>query len=238
MALVPFPAPVPEPVDTEAPTRLDLDDIDDAEEAAGAKMSFLEHLDELRKRLINSALALLVGCAIAFLFVGRIQEFILVPLHQLMPPGSKLIFTEGPEAFLLMLKIGALAGLMIATPFIIWQLWLFIAPGLYAHEKRFAIPFVLSGTILFLSGAMNSQSCQMMNGVVFQIPTVTFFLARMGVVTPGFLVRHFKYAVLLIFVIAAVLTPPDVVSQCLMALPMILLYGLSIGIAWAFQKRR
>jgi sec-independent protein translocase protein TatC len=265
MALVPFPSASPVPRD---PDDEELQDDD----GAGGKMSFLEHLDELRKRLIASVYALVFGCVIGFVFVGKIQEFIMLPLWQLMPAGTKLMYTAPTEGFMLMMKIGALAGLFVALPFIIFQLWLFIAPGLYSNEKRFAVPFVLLGTVFFVVGAAFSHyvafpytwkfflgfetaylefrpkisdvfslwvKMLLAFGVIFQMPTLVFFLARMGMVTAGFLIRHTKYAVLIIFILGAVLSPgTDVVSQALMAGPMIVLYGLSIGIAWLFAKRK
>jgi sec-independent protein translocase protein TatC len=264
MALVPFPSTSPVPRD---PDDEELQDDD----GAGGKMSFLEHLDELRKRLIACVYALVAGCLISFLFVGRTQAFIMQPLYLLMD-GEKLIYLAPTEGFMLMMKIGALGGLFIALPVIVLQLWLFIAPGLYSNEKRFAIPFVLLGTVFFLLGAAFSHyvafpySWQFFKsfeteylefkpdiayafslwvkmllafGVIFQMPTIVFFLARMGLVTAGFLVKHTKYAVLIIFVLGAVLSPgTDVVSQALMAGPMLILYALSIGIAWAFAKRK
>ncbi len=267
MALVPFPGASPaRPEDEDSSIELtDPDPLDDS-----GRMSFLEHLDELRKRLIHSVYALVVGCAIAFFFAWRIQEFIFVPLWAQLG-GETFIFTKGFEPFMLTMKIGVLTGLMLAAPFIIWQLWLFIAPGLYSHEKRFAIPFVLFASVFFFTGAAFSHyvafpwtwkfflgwSTSYMRflptiddafslyvkmllgfGLIFQMPTVVFFLARMGVVTAGFLARHTKYAVLIIFIIAAVISPgTDVVSQALMAGPMLGLYGLSILIAWIFAKR-
>jgi sec-independent protein translocase protein TatC len=268
MALVPFPgAAAPDDDDP----HIHLTDPDVFEDA-GAKMSFLDHLDELRKRLINCVIALVVGCAIAFIFINPIFEFVMVPLHQMLPPGGTLIFTQGGEAFMLYMKVGALAGLIIAVPMILIQVWLFIAPGLYSHEKKFAIPFVLFSTVFFLIGALFSHyiafpwtwkffisfQTEYMTfmpkiseafglyvtmllgfGLIFQMPTLVLFLARMGVITAGFLVRHTKYAVLAIFVIAAVISPgTDVVSQALMAGPMLGLYGISILVAWIFQKRK
>jgi sec-independent protein translocase protein TatC len=268
MALVPFPSSsVPDGYDEQ---RFGPEDPEGQDEP-GAKMSFLEHLDELRKRLIGCAFSLLFGCAIAFIFVGKIQEFIMLPLIAHLPSG-KIIYTSGFEPFLLMMKIGALAGLMIASPLILWQLWLFIAPGLYQHEKRFAIPFVLFSTIFFLLGAAFSHyiafpwawaffiswETQYMEflpdikplfstyvkmllafGLVFQMPTLVFFLARMGMVTGWFLVKNTKYAILIIFIVAAVLSPgTDVVSQALMAGPMLGLYAFSIAVAYIFQKRK
>ena len=271
MALVPFPgAAQPAPDDDDR--HIQLTD-PDALEDAGAKMSFLDHLDELRKRLIACLYGLVAGCAIGFFFVQRIQNFIWVPLYRELNVvnGAKFMYTEGFEPFMLTMKIGALAGLMISLPFIIWQLWLFIAPGLYSHEKKMAIPFVVFCWTFFLLGAAFSHyvafpwtwkfflgwETQYMEfrpaigptfglyvkmllgfGLIFQMPTVVFFLARMGVVSAGFLVRHTKYAVLVIFVIAAVISPgTDVVSQCLMAGPMLALYGLSILVAWGFGKK-
>lgn len=267
MALVPFPgaaAPDDDP-------HIHLTDPDVFEDA-GAKMSFLDHLDELRRRLINSVLALAAGCFIAFIFINRIFTFVMMPLQQMLPPGGRLIYTQGGEAFMLYMKIGALAGLVIAIPMILTQLWLFVAPGLYSHEKKFAIPFVIFTTVFFLIGALFSHYVafpwtwkffisfetpymQFMPkiseafslyvtmllgfGLIFQMPTIVLFLARMGVVTAGFLLRHTKYAILIIFIVAAVISPgTDVVSQCLMAGPMLALYAISILVAWIFGKRK
>jgi sec-independent protein translocase protein TatC len=271
MALVPFPGSAqPAPDDDRHIHLTDPDVFEDA----GAKMSFLDHLDELRKRLIACVYGLVAGCAIAFFFVQRIQSFIWLPLFRELNAvnGAKFMYTEGFEPFMLTMKIGALAGLMISLPFILWQLWLFIAPGLYSHEKKMAIPFVVFCTTFFLLGAAFSHyvafpwtwkfflgwETQYMEfrpaigptfglyvkmllgfGLIFQMPTIVYFLARMGVVSAGFLLRHTKYAVLVIFIIAAVISPgTDVVSQCLMAGPMLALYGLSILVAWGFGKKR
>jgi sec-independent protein translocase protein TatC len=269
MALVPFPSASPDR-DDDDDVRARLTDREEFE-ADGAKMSFLEHLDELRTRLLYSIIALAVGCVIAFIFVGHVWDFVMVPLHERMG-GSRFIYTSGFEPFMLTLKIGVLTGFFVASPFIFWQFWLFISPGLYSHEKRFAIPFVISATVLFLLGAAFSHyiafpwtwgfflswqteymqflpdikftfstyvKMLLAFGAMFQMPVVVFFLARMGVVTPRFLIRNFKYALLIIFILGAVLSPgTDVVSQALMAGPMIVLYGLSIGVAWAFGKRQ
>jgi len=269
MALVPFSGAASqlEPRDDDDP-RIELTDAEPLDDSS--RMSFLEHLDELRKRLIYSVYSLLAGCAIAFFFVGRIQEFIFVPLFEMLG-GNQFIFTKGFEPFMLTMKTGALAGLMVASPLIIYQLWLFIAPGLYSHEKKFAIPFVFFCTVFFLLGAAfshwvafpwtwaffksweNSYMQFLPNigdafsiyvkmllafGLIFQMPTVVFFLARMRLVTAGFLARHTKYAVLIIFIVAAVISPgTDVVSQALMAGPMLGLYGISILIAWIVAPR-
>ena len=144
MAIVKFAGSAePEP-DDDRHIHLTDPDADFQEADEGAKMSFLDHLDELRKRLIACVWGLVVGCAIGFIFVQRIQNFIWVPLYQQLHAvnGAKFMFTTGFEPFMLTMKIGALAGLMLAVPFILYQLWLFIAPGLYSHEKKMAAPFV------------------------------------------------------------------------------------------------
>jgi len=272
MAIVKFAGSAqPEPDDDDRQIHLTDPDVLDDE---GAKMSFLDHLDELRKRLIACVWGLLVGCVIGFIFVQRIQNFIWMPLYENLHAtnGAKFMFTTGFEPFMLTMKIGALAGLMIALPFVVYQLWLFIAPGLYTHEKKLAVPFVVFCTLFFLMGAAFSHYAafpwtwkfflgweteymefrpsigevfglyvKMMLGfgLIFQMPMVVFFLARMGVVTAGFMVRNTKYAVLIIFIVAAVVSPgTDVVSQCLMAGPMLGLYGLSVLVAWIFGKQR
>lgn len=269
MALVPFPSQAAErmPDDDLDPDR---DETDLEESDYGGKMSFLEHLDELRKRIIHAVIAVFVGFLVACFFIQQLFDFIMKPLQGMLPPGGNLVYTDPTEAFVLYIKIAAIAGLLIASPAVMAQVWLFIAPGLYAHEKRLAIPFVLMSSVFFIGGAAFSHyvvfpmtwkffvsfttdymtfmpriepafalymKMLLAFGLVFQMPTVVLFLARMGVVTARFLWRHTKYAVLIIFVIAAVVTPSgDMITQTAMAGPMILLYFLSIGLAWAFGK--
>ena len=264
MALVPFPSPARHDDD-----RIELTDPEELND--DSRMSFLEHLDELRKRLIYSVYSLVAGCAVAFLFVGRIQDALWTPLVAQLG-GTKFMYTAGFEPFMLTMKIGALAGFLLATPLIMYQLWLFIAPGLYANEKKYAIPFVLFCTVFFALGATFSHMVafpwawqwfigwqtdymefrpsiaetfslyvKMLLGMalVFQMPTVVFFLARMGMVTAGFLARNTKYAVLIIFIVAAVISPgTDVVSQAIMAGPMLALYAFSILVAWVVAPRK
>ncbi len=235
-------------------------------------MSFLEHLDELRKRIIRAVIAVFVGFLIACFFIQQLFDFIMKPLQLLLPPGGSLIFTDPTEAFVLYIKIAAIAGLLIASPAVMTQVWMFIAPGLYTHEKKMAIPFVLMSSVFFIAGAAFSHyivfpmtwrffvsfttdyltfmpriepafslymKMLLAFGLVFQMPTVVLFLARMGVVTAGFLWRNIKYAVLIIFIVAAVVTPSaDMITQTAMAGPMILLYLLSIFLAWAFGKKK
>lgn len=246
-------------------------DRDATEDGAGSRMSFLKHLDELRKRLFTSLIAIFLGFLICFAFVGPILDFIMQPLTAVLPEAKNFIYTEPTEGFYLRLKMAALAGLLLATPVVVSQLWLFVAPGLYANEKKFAIPFVLLASAFFIAGALfghyvlfrlawaflGSFETEWLDftpriqstfalyvklvlacAVVFQLPTVVFFFARMGVVSHRFLIRNFKYAFLLCFVLAAVLTPtPDAIIMTVMAGPMLALYVLSIGIAWGFRRR-
>lgn len=267
MALVPFPSASPgDP--------LDPDDSETLDDSSG-KMSFLEHLDELRKRLIYVVYSLIAGCVVAFIFIGKIFDFIMKPMYAMLATegtGAKLMYTAGPEPFMLHLKIGFLAGIFIASPLILWQVWKFIAPGLYTHEKKFAIPFVLMSTFFFVAGGLfahyvafpvtwnfflgfgNDYMVFMPKideafslytklllgmGLIFEMPTLVLFLARMGVVTARLLIKNFKYAFLAIFIIAAIVSPgTDILSQLVMAVPMLLLYGVSIIVALIFQKRR
>jgi sec-independent protein translocase protein TatC len=251
--------------------RIELTDPEELELEEG-RMSFLEHLDELRKRLIQAIIGIALGCVISFIFLDPIFEFIMLPMQQMLPEGGSLITTEATENFMLYLKIGLLSGLLVATPYVAYQVWLFVAPGLYSHEKRFAIPFVLFASTSFLAGAAFSHyiafpvtwrffidfqtdfvkfmprlgpafslyvKMLLGFGVIFQMPVLVLALARMGVVSARFLIKHFKYALLIIFVLGAVLSPGgDIASQMMMAGPMIVLYILSIGIAWVFQRRK
>jgi sec-independent protein translocase protein TatC len=266
MALVPFPnkAQQPSPDDDR--------DWEDEEESAGGKMSFLEHLDELRKRIIWALVAVVAGFAIACLFLNPLFNFIMGPMTAALPKGQTLIYTEPTEALMLYLKMAVLAGLLIASPGVMSQVWLFVAPGLYAHEKKMAIPFVLMSSAFFILGAafshyivfpltwkfflsFSSNNLTFMPriepafglyvkllltfGLIFQMPTIVLFLARMGVVTARFLIKNFKYAFLITFILGAVLSPgTDPVGQVMMAAPMCLLYVISIGLAWLFGKKK
>jgi sec-independent protein translocase protein TatC len=246
-------------------------DDQDPDEREGA-MSFLDHLEVLRKRLIHACAAVVVGMLIAFAFIDRILHFVLSPAMRVLPPGSKFIYTEPAEAFLMEINLAVIAGIVLAAPYIMYQVWLFIAPGLYSKEKWFAIPFVTLTTVGAICGAAFSHYIvfpymiaffgtfastqmdfmpklsdtfdlyqKMLLGmtVVFQIPTIVFFLAKMQVVTAGFLWRQFRYAILLAFIAAAILTPSaDPWNQTVFAAPMIALYLISIGIAWLVQPKR
>ena len=264
MALVPFPGP--------QSGALPLPPDDDDDIAAEGKMSFLEHLDELRKRLVNSAIAIAVCIVAGFYWINQIVDFILAPTRKALPPGVKLIYTQPGEAFSLYVQIALIMGVVLAAPFIMYQVWMFIAPGLYSNEKRMAVPFVLFTTIGFLLGAafnhyiafpfmmaffasFNTPDLAFMPkledvfglytkmmlgmGVVFQMPTVVFFLAKMKLVTAHFLLKQFKYAFLIIFIAAAVITPTgDMMTQAIFAAPMVALYLLSIVVAWVVGPKR
>jgi sec-independent protein translocase protein TatC len=245
---------------------------DDDEESPGGKMSFLEHLDELRKRIINACLGIAVGVVIGFFFIEKIFNFLLAPTRSVLPTGSTLIYTQPGETFSLYITVSLIAGAVIAAPFIMYQIWMFIAPGLYSNEKRFAIPFVLFSTLGFIGGgafnhyiafpfimkffgSFNSMDLKFMPklsdvfglytkmllgiGIIFQMPTVVFFLAKMRMVTARFLAKNFKFALLMIFVVAAVITPTgDPMTQVIFAAPMLALYGLSIIVAWVVAPKR
>ena len=228
----------------------------------------LEQLDTFRKRLIRSAIGVGVGVVVAFAFINPIVDFVFKPIRSVLPPGSKLIYTVPGEAFSVYVTIALMAGIVLASPFIMYQVWQLIAPALYLKEKKFAVWFILMTTVGFIGGAafnhyvafkmlmvffaqFNSTNLTFLPklddvldmytrmllvlGIVFQMPTLVFFLAKMGLVTARFLASQFKYAILVIFIIAAVVTPSgDPYNQTILALPMIGLYLLSIVIAWIF----
>jgi sec-independent protein translocase protein TatC len=234
-------------------------------------MSFLEHLEELRVRLIHSIVALAVGFGVCWGFREPIFHFLTSPLREAYP-GVKFIFTGPSEALILYMKMAFFVGIFVAAPYILYQVWAFIAPGLYPHEKAYAVPFIVAGTFFFIGGAcfghfylfpitfrflgqFGGEDMTFMPkvdeyytfyswfllglGVVFQLPVVIFILSRIGLVTPRFLIRHFKYAVLISFVVSAIITPtPDIVTQSLLALPMIGLYLLGVAVAWLFGRPR
>jgi sec-independent protein translocase protein TatC len=271
MAVVPF----PDPQSSKDSSARDVSDSwfdDDPEGGGSGKMSFLEHLDELRKRIVRSLIALCLGVGIAAFYIEELYAFVMLPLRRILRPGETMIYTYPTEAFMLYIRIALIAGLLISAPLIFWQVWLFVAPALYAKERRYAIPFVALSSMGFLAGAAFSHYVafplmwrffasfsndlvsfmpriedafsvymRMLLGmaIVFQMPALVFFLARMGVVTARWMIRQFKYAVLAIVIVAAVITPSsDIASQLIVAVPMVGLYLLSIGIAWLFGRKR
>jgi sec-independent protein translocase protein TatC len=233
------------------------------------EMTFLEHLEDLRKRLFYSAIALIAGFFPCWAFREKLFEILSRPVMQYLPPGTKFSFLTLTAPFMMYLKIAFLASLFFTAPFIFLQIWYFVAPGLYQKEKKYAIPFVLMTTFFFAIGIAFGYfvvypfacrfflsigkdfqavltpdqylgfSVKVLLGIAatFETPTLVFFLAKMGLVTAGWMVRNFKYAVLVVFVVAAVITPtPDAVTQSIVAIPMLALYGLSILIALAVGR--
>ncbi len=234
------------------------------------KMTFLDHLEELRRRLVISVVAVAVAFFACWAFAEPIFALLQAPLSQFLAPGDKLAYTRLTAPFFLYMKVSFFAGLFLASPVILLQLWLFVAPGLYKKERRLAAPFIIFGTLFFVLGGYfgyryllpatcsffvetGKQFKQMVTvddyfsfastiilacGLVFETPILIFFLARLGIVTPAFLLQKFKYAVVLSFVIAAIVTPtPDMVTQSALAIPMILLYLIGIAVAYLFGKK-
>lgn len=238
------------------------------------KMPFMQHLEELRKRLITSAIAIGVGFVISYAFKEKIFEILMLPWIQAMPKGheARLIYTAPHEAFFTYMKVSFIAGTGLAVPVILYQMWRFIAPGLYENEKRYLIPIVFFSSVFFLGGALFgyflvfpvgfeffasfasdfitpmvstreflSFSIRLLLafGFVFELPIFAFFLARLGLISADLLRRQRKFAIVLIFIIAGVLTPgPDIFSQLLMAGPLLILYELSVLICHLFGKKR
>jgi sec-independent protein translocase protein TatC len=239
---------------------------------ADVQMPLTAHLEELRWRLIKALLAVTAGFVVTYNFADLLFTLLTQPL--LAIAGSvELIGTGVTEAFFTKLKVSFIAATFLASPMLFYQAWMFVAPGLYDSEKRYARPFVFFATIFFVLGAafcyvvvlpvgyrFFMQEYQTIGvspsiriseylsftarmllafGITFELPVVTFFLARMGMITHRAMLGYTRYAVLVIFIVAAVLTPgPDIASQLLMAGPLLILYGLSIGVAYAFAVPR
>jgi sec-independent protein translocase protein TatC len=236
------------------------------------KMPFTEHLAELRKRLIICFVGIGVGFAIAYSFKESLFVLLMRPLKSAMAPGQKLIFTGLPEAFFVYIEVSFFGGILFAAPLILFEMWLFIAPGLYKNERRFLLPLLFLSCFFFAGGVLFGysvvfpyafkyllgfesdlvQALPSMReyltlattlliafGFIFQLPLVVTMLSRIGIVTSSFLSKNRKYAFLLSFVVAAIVTPtPDVVNQCLMAGPLVILYEISIVGAKIFGKER
>ncbi len=229
-------------------------------------MPLSEHLEELRARLIRIALAVGVGFALTYNWADLVFAFITRPLRTLGAEHASFIGTGLAEAFFTKLKVSLIAGVFLVSPFILHQIWRFVAPGLYAHERRYAVSFVFFGTFCFFLGAAFcyevmfsvgyafflaeyatmgveatlriseyvSFSSQLLLafGCIFELPVLAFFLARIGLVSAEQLIGAWRYSIVGIFVVAAILTPADVASQLLMAGPLLVLYGISIGVAY------
>jgi len=232
-------------------------------------MSLMEHLDELRKRIVHSAIYLALGFIVAWLFKDWLLNFLQRPLLKI---GKSLVFTHPMDALNLYLQVALLAGAIIASPFILFQVWLFIAPGLYQKERRFVVPFMLATVGLFLTGAsfgyfyvlpgamkilivqMGHNFTPMITiedyssfflsiilglGISFELPILIFFLAMFGIVSPRFLWKNIRYAILAVFIVAAIICPsPDPWTMCIYAIPMLALYLIGIGVAWYVHPSR
>ena len=234
------------------------------------RMGFFQHLDDLRKRLIASIAAVFVGFLASWAWAQQIFDFLARPLRAVLPPGENLAYTTLTEPFMMYFRVALLAGILLSSPVVLWQVWLFISPALYRREKRWVWPFVTFGALFFLAGCAFSyyvafplvvkflvdvgrpfEAVITINeylsvatklilalGLCFEMPILIFFLARMGIISERWLLKKFKYAILIIFILSAVITPSaDIATQCVFAVPMILLYLLGILAAWLFRKR-
>jgi sec-independent protein translocase protein TatC len=235
------------------------------------KLPITDHLTELRSRLIKSLLAIAAGFAVSYGFSEKIIKFLIAPLIKAMPPGGHIISTKLQEVFLVSIKAAFFSALILSSPVIFYQIWKFVMPGLYAHERRHVGPFVLAATFFFLLGASFAYfvvfpfgfkfflsysswgidpnlriedylgfivTILIAFGAIFELPVVIFFLAKIGIVSPQFLKKQRRYAILVIAVAAAILTPPDPISMMFMMVPLLVLYELSIWVAGLVWKPR
>jgi sec-independent protein translocase protein TatC len=235
------------------------------------EMTFLEHLEDLRKRIFYSFIAVIVVVIPAWLFSKDIYNILSRPVTKYLPEGTKLAYTHLTAPFMLYIKVSFLTAIFVTSPFIFLQLWYFIAPGLYKKERKYVYPFVIFTSFFFILGALFgyfvafpfacnfflkmgsefqpvitvdqyfSLALRLLLGIalVFEMPTLVFFLSRMGIITSRWMIKNFKYAVLVVFIIAAVITPsPDMINQSILAVPMLFLYGLSMLIAFIFEKKK
>ncbi|MDR1660003.1 MAG: twin-arginine translocase subunit TatC [Desulfovibrio sp.] len=240
-------------------------------EDPASKMTLMGHLGELRMRLVRSCMAVGIAFLACWVVVDPIFDTLVKPLLDVLPPHSTAIYTTLPEGFFTRMFIAFVTSLFLASPVIFYQLWSFIAPGLYEEEKRAIVPIAVVSAIFFILGgffcyfivfpyafrffvSFSTEAIVVMPkisdyldfvlklilafGLIFEMPLFAFFLSRMGLVSAGMMRRVRRYAVLAIFIMAAILTPPDVVSQLLMACPMLLLYEISILVAAAFGRAR
>lgn len=234
------------------------------------KIPFTSHLEELRERLIKCFIAIGIGFVVSYGFKEKLFQVLMHPLVSVMKSGESLIFTGLAEAFFTYLKVAFLAGLILASPVLIYQFWIFVAPGLYEKERRLLVPIVFLSTLFFVGGALFgyfivfpfgfefflrfgtdvikpfpsmreylsfSSTLLLAFGIVFELPLILTFLAKLGIVNTQFLKKNRKYAILLIFIVAAILTPPDAMTQIMMALPLMVLYEISIVGTRLFGKK-
>ena len=237
-------------------------------------MGFLDHLEELRKRIVYSIAAVAVGFFACWWKVEAIYDIMQRPIMDALRNNGmseKLVYLNPTEPFNLYLKIAALAGLFLTSPFVLYQVWMFISPGLYRKEKKYVVPFMVSTIALFSAGGIfgykfvypyaltflinfGKQFQPMITvgeytqlflsvvlgmGLIFEMPILVFFLALMGIMSAGFMWKNFRYAILVIFIVAAIVTPTtDILNMCIFAAPMIALYAISIGVAWLVHPKQ
>jgi sec-independent protein translocase protein TatC len=243
-----------------------------AQEEPGGKMSFLEHLEELRKRLIRIVTYIGIGFVACWFFHNQIYHFLAKPILPLLKAKNvNLVILTPTQGFVVYMKVSFFASIFLTAPLLLHEVWKFISPALYTREKRYLVPFILSSLVLFLGGAWFAYKVVLPAalefllgiaegftpmitadayfdmiltiilgfGLIFEMPVVVAFLSIFKLVTGGFLLRNFRYAILIIFILAAVLSPtPDAFTQCVYAAPMIVLYGVSILVAYILNPKR
>jgi sec-independent protein translocase protein TatC len=258
-------SPTPPPLDPEP-----VEPIDEAP-AEELRMPIMEHLRELRVRLIRAVIAITIGFIIAYFFSDHLFAALTLPIRQVAHNKLLLIGTGVGEAFFTKIKVSIIAGLFLASPAVFYEVWKFIAPGLYQTERKMALPFIIFATIFFISGGYFcwavvfkvgyaffldqyssigvtptlriseylafSAKLMLAFAITFEMPIFAFFLTRLGIIDYKMMLKQFRYAILIIFVIAAALTPPDMVSQFLLAIPLLFLYVISVGVSYAFRNK-
>ena len=262
------------PEQIEEPIRAEEQSEDQGEEQSEEHgMTLTQHLQELRVRLFKAIIAVVLGMLACYGFSGTLLEVMARPMLDVLPPGVTFLTFSPTEIFFSELKMAMVAGVFLVSPYIFYQLWKFVAPGLYPHERKWLLPIAFVTALLFTVGALfgyfvvfpfgftffvslsHDYSWMVFEprlqeymgfaikllfafGIAFELPLVIFFLARVGIVSSVGLRKNRKYAVLFAFVVGAILTPPDVVSQTLMAGPLILLYEIGVWVAHFFGKKR
>ncbi len=250
---------------------VETDPEQDEHQQLEGQMSFLDHLEELRKRIINSLIAIGIALGVSWTFADALFKLVAKPINK--AGISSLVVSTPTEGFNLELKLALMAAVFLSSPFVLGQVWLFISPGLYKHERRYALPFIFFSSLLFVIGGLfgyfvafpfalqfllewekNMGVTALINAseyfdlfivvelglaIIFEIPAVIFVLARIGLVSGPFLLRNTRYAILIAFILAAVITPStDIPNMMMMAIPMVLLYGLGVVVAYVFGKKR
>ena len=237
-------------------------------------MSFLAHLEELRRRIIWCIVYIGVGFFLCFAYAEKIYGYMQRPIMEALQKNKmpkELVYLNPTEPFNIYLKVGLIAGVFLASPFVLYQVWAFISPGLYRHEKKYVVPFMVCTVALFLAGGyfgyrlVYPQALEFLIGygrqfkpmitigeytdlfmviilglgIIFEMPILVFFLSLFGIVNARFMIRNFRYAILVIFIVAAIVTPTtDIMNLCIFAAPMIILYALSIGVAFLVHPSR